>query len=617
MTARSGDGSTPGLVLRRWQEEALPLALAALEGRRNGVVAATTGAGKSIFLAALLLRWRAMHPHDPGSCIVVTTPSIKLVEQLADTLAEHLGTTTVGRYYTKAKQYKREVVVCCNASVPSLARVLADASIRISVWVADEAHKTESDTIRGAEGEGNCEVTVTLQSDRRLGLTATPFRSEESERLSLFDEVVYRYPPADALRDGVIVPWRPVGWGDDRGEMSVDDACRILIDELGDRETRGPGVVNAYTIADAEEYAAKLTGWGIAAQPIHSEMSRDDQAKALAALKAGELDCLVHVAMLVEGVDFPWLRWMCLRRVVGARVRFIQEVGRVLRSAPGKTEAIVLDPNNLLGVFHLTYEEMLGWAEEEDADPTEAVRQQEEEDCEEKPGKAPPVVMAARVTALSRYVRQLHLALVAEGKAPPPTARPGLWRSDPATEKQRYAVGRRASIAKRMDEDHAQFIRKIATASAVLTKGIASDLMELFNGLDALPSGTCWTPASPVPIPPTAALLPVDDPRVYVAGAMSKTGWSAIAIVRGRTVLFEAARVRERGDSWAILTERAMRLARDRFGAEDIAADMADVVARVGPKVAPARVWVCDKTTNPAQRRVWAAIKAEEKASGQ
>lgn len=589
----------------------MPLALDALESRRNGVVVATTGAGKSIFLAALLVEWRKTHPAAEG-VVVVTTPSVKLVEQLGATLAEHLGTVHVGRYYTKAKQHKREVVVCCNASVPMLAAQFAADGRTVAVWIADEAHKTESDTIRGPEGADDVEAFVALKADRRLGLTATPFRSQENERLTLFDEVVYRYPPADALRDGVIVPWRIVGWADDRPDMDVDEACRVLIDELGDREARGPGVVNAYTIADAESYAARLNGWGIVAEPIHSQMTAEEQAEAIARLRDGRLDCLVHVAMLVEGVDFPWLRWLCLRRVVGARVRFIQEVGRVLRATAGKTEAVLLDPNDLFGAFQLSYDEALGWSEDAEDDEVKVTREREEQECEGA-GKDPAVVMAARTTALARYVRQLHLALVAEGKASATTSRPGTWRLDAASEKQRFAIAKRAKLAKRLASDHAEFIGKLAADAAALTKGMASDLMDLFTGLAALRSGSTWSPASPVAIPPYSALLPVADPRVYVAGAMTKTGWAAIAIVRDRAVLYEGARPKQRGDNWASLTASAVRLARERFNATDIAADMADIVAQMGPMMAPARMWVCDKTSNPAQRRVWAVLKAAER----
>ena len=307
-------------------------------------------------------------------------------------------------------------------------------------------------------------------------------------------------------------------------------------------------------------------------------------------------------------------------RVVGARVRFIQEIGRVLRAAPGKTEAVVLDPHNLLGTFHFSYEEMLGWQEPDDPDPLDEERTIEEEACGEEDAEGNPRepirVRAARTTALARYVRQLHLALVAEGKTPPPNARPGNWRMDPATDKQRWAVAKRAGVVSRLDAEHATFIRKIAKASDAINKGIASDLMELFNGLDALPVGTTWTPASPVLIPPTTALLAVVDPRVYVAGAL-RASVAAIAIVQGQTVLYEGARPRKRGDGSRSLTARALWLAVNRYGAAEVAADIPEVVAREEQDLAPARVYVCDKTTNPAQRRVWAVIKRAEAERGE
>jgi hypothetical protein len=74
--------------------------------------------------------------------------------------------------------------------------------------------------------------------------------------------------------------------------------------------------------------------------------------------------------MLQEGVDLPWLRWLCLRRPAASRVRFAQEVGRVLRAAPGKAEAVIFDPHDLFASHALSYEAVLsGMAEESTATP--------------------------------------------------------------------------------------------------------------------------------------------------------------------------------------------------------------------------------------------------------
>lgn len=611
------------LKLRKWQEEAIPLALGALERGDAGVVSATTGAGKSIFLAELLRRWRETHPPGEGA-VVVTTPSRKLVEQLSGTLAGVLGAHVVGRYYTRAKQDRREVIVCCNPSVPRLADALSTQGRPVAVWVADECHRTESPTMmsggeEASDGDADVngrEMLARLNAGRRLGLTATPFRSEADERLTLFDRLVYQYPPAEALRDGVIVPWRIVPWGEERPDADVDDACVTLIRELGDRATRGPGVVNARTIEDAEAYAARLTREGIDARPIHSALTAAEQEANVAALRAGALDCLVHVSMLVEGVDYPWLRWGCLRRPVGARVRFIQEIGRFLRADaenPGKTEAVLLDPNNLFGAFQVTYEAALGWVEPEVEEEPGAPGEEElaeaaecdDEDAAGKP-KPPAVVMAARTTALERYVRLLQLALIAEGVTEGASAfRGGAWRAGGPSEKQSGALRRLARLSKRLAADHREAVRKIVDTDGLLTKGLASDLIDLFHGVERLPGGATWTPASPVRVPVGAAFETVVDPVVYVAGGM-KDGWAAIALVRGREVLYTRARPAQRGDRWVSLASAAAVLAVRQYGAVEVASSEPDVVASVR---APAVGRLAVRAENPAESVVWRTIR--------
>jgi hypothetical protein len=126
------------------------------------------------------------------------------------------------------------------------------------------------------------------------------------------------------------------------------------------RRVQGPGLANASDIEDAEAFAKRLTGEGFAAAAIHSRQSGHVRRKLLCDLRDGALRCLVHVNLLTEGANYPWLQWLLLRREVGSRVRFVQEIGRLLRSHPGKTEAVFLDPHDLFGSFDVTYAEALG-----------------------------------------------------------------------------------------------------------------------------------------------------------------------------------------------------------------------------------------------------------------
>jgi superfamily II DNA or RNA helicase len=933
--------------LRRWQAEAMPRALAALECSLPGVVVATTGAGKSVFLAELIRCWRTTHPDD---VIVVTTPSVQLVEQLGTTLADWLGPGIVGRYYTKAKQWKRPVVVACNASVPVLATVLAEHGRAVGVWVADECfpagtlirttrglvaienittgtmvesfdpldgilvtrmvtttmrrisaqmvtvvmrdgeridctschpfltdagwvdaiklagraivrygakhdainlrhvrngnrnaqegdittdvlrslqgrteetkartgeagagahmpgmrgkrsrrmvsgrgrsgsprdhcmlgdvqetggptgscpchvqpttwigtnageqpdaargvtpenvgdtsahrpstatwwkrnrrysaantlsvcawvadrgsrehqqeegagvsagiqgrhrigglqvgdrdrrgvalhtceqgegceegrvaawarvdrvevheqtggvgtgsmcrgrevynfevdgthtyilgsglvvhncHKTASDAFLAAAGE-TVEPTVdaedvadVLQSARRLGLTATPFRSNVDERIGLFSEVVYRYSPADALRDGVIVPWRFVQ-ADEEGK-DVDAACIEMIRALGSREERGPGVVDATSIEDATAYAATLTAAGIVAREIHSRQPDGTKAAAIEALRTGQIDCIVHVSMLVEGVDLPWLRWGCFRRPVGARVRYIQHLGRYLRAFAGKTEAVILDPCGLEQRFRVTYEEALGWTAPVEVEEVAEVEPEDDDPTKEAPDKEPREVLTARVHSLALYVRRLTGALVAEGIAEKGDRKPGSWRNDAPSDKQRTALAKMVRVSARLGPAHRAALGRLS-GSPVLTKGLASDVFDLLQAVRSLKGGEVWTPAVPVPVPADHVYEAPERPTFV--GAALADGWAAVAIIADGDVLYQGARGQREGDTLEALYVRAEVLARTTHGAT--------IVRRAPGAVQAADRAIAAKVGAPLFRGAWVGV---------
>ena len=53
-------------------------------------------------------------------------------------------------------------------------------------------------------------------------------------------------------------------------------------------------------------------------------------------------------SLLAEGVDLPWLEWLCLRRGAGSRVRLAQEVGRVVRTYQVRAAHGARPPQSLL-----------------------------------------------------------------------------------------------------------------------------------------------------------------------------------------------------------------------------------------------------------------------------
>ena len=60
-------------------------------------------------------------------------------------------------------------------------------------------------------------------------------------------------------------------------------------------------------------------------------------------VKNARFDVLCHCSVVQEGVDIPSLRHLILARPYGSLANYIQSVGRVIRSSPGKDVAIVQD----------------------------------------------------------------------------------------------------------------------------------------------------------------------------------------------------------------------------------------------------------------------------------
>jgi len=352
---------------RRWQKEAYEKIRNHYSNKEHkpAVVSAIMGAGKSVLISHVCSNINLKHKE----VVIVTTSGVVLVNDLF----RSINRESKSRWFNQAKGIS-EVIVTTYHSVGALAKQLKKEGISVKLWIADEVHRTETQRI----------IKVTkkiLRPKHYLGFTATPFRSLEDETISMFKECIYRYGVKDGQKDGIIVHWN-IQNHRNKKIKEPNLACMKMI-----KKAKGPGMVNARDIADAEAFTKYLKKHGIKADYIHSHISYKTIMEKLKSLQDEKIKCIVYVNILSEGVNFPWLRWMCLRRPVKARVRFIQEIGRLLRSYPGKTEAVFYDPCDLWHFFRITYEDALGEYKEKDTtktvvqDPEEIARRMKLDDA--------------------------------------------------------------------------------------------------------------------------------------------------------------------------------------------------------------------------------------------
>jgi len=101
---------------------------------------------------------------------------------------------------------------------------------------------------------------------------------------------------------------------------------------------KGPG--NTLTKRSAEDLAEYLAGLGYKVRYIHSELDAFERAELLRDLRIGNIDILVGVNLLREGLDLPEVRLVAIldadrEGFLRSSRSIIQMIGRAARHAAG------------------------------------------------------------------------------------------------------------------------------------------------------------------------------------------------------------------------------------------------------------------------------------------
>jgi hypothetical protein len=148
-------------------------------------------------------------------------------------------------------------------------------------------------------------------------------------------------------------------------------------------------------VATAKAAADALVAVGIKAAPVWGDMGRDERRATLARYTAGELQVLTNCMVLTEGFDAPHTSCVVVARPTKSPGLYVQMVGRGLRPAPGKTDALLLDVMGAASRHKLASMVDLTEREIGQAEPGKSLRQVAEEHVAAEKRRA----LAARVEA--------------------------------------------------------------------------------------------------------------------------------------------------------------------------------------------------------------------------
>jgi hypothetical protein len=220
---------------------------------------------------------------------------------------------------------------------------------------------------------------------------------------------------------------------------------------------------------------------------------------------------------------------------------------------------------------------------------------------------------------LGRYVREIRLALLAEGLAKDTKQPAGrLWREHAPSAKQSAYLEKLKPMIRAVCLEHSTGLQQLLTCPN-LTKGIVCDMIDILSGLkDGLKAGKLpkeWTPSMDIRVPCMEAFQPVlvapsGPVPVFVSGFMDKEK-AAISLMRGGKVLYVLARHRKAGDTWTRLTKSAIQWAVTQYQAEEVCTHDKDAFDTFsGPQGCEGvGVRLCKQPENPSVGPAFSAAK--------
>lgn len=220
------------------------------------------------------------------------------------------------------------------------------------IIVVDEAHFSISDSwLKILEKYPDAAV---------IGMTATPIRLDGRGLGHVFTDMVCGPSMRELVKLGrlahprIFAPSNPdlsgvqksAGDYNQKQLATAMDKPKLVGDMVEHwlRLGRGrPSVAFCCDIKHSQHVAEQFIKAGVKAKHVDANTPDDERDQAWADLVSGELELITSIGIISYGWDVPPVSCAILARPTHSLALYLQQVGRVLRTAPGKTDAIILD----------------------------------------------------------------------------------------------------------------------------------------------------------------------------------------------------------------------------------------------------------------------------------
>lgn len=332
------------LTLRPYQDDAIAQTRALIKNNiRSILINAPTGAGKTVIGARIL-----EGAVEKGSPTLFLAHRRELIEQSAAKIQD-AGISEYGIIMAGAKRNNAGALVQVASVQTLIRRELPPAKIVI----IDEAHRAAAKTYR--------DIVANYPGAVILGLSATPERQDGKGLDDLFESMVTVSTIPELIEHGFLmapqcyvgmatadlsnVPTRGGDYAEGALEAAMDKPALIgdILTEWKRHASGRPTAIFATGIEHSKHIAEAFWQAGIPAASVDGSTPIKEREAIIADWRRGAIKVVSNCMVFTEGFDFPELEVCVLARPTKSIGLYLQIVGRVMRTASGKSRALVLD----------------------------------------------------------------------------------------------------------------------------------------------------------------------------------------------------------------------------------------------------------------------------------
>lgn len=342
------------------------------QGTRRQLLILPTGSGKTVIFAHLSRR--------VNKRTLIIAHREELLTQASNKINMIWPEASIGLVQGSHDNHQDKQVVVASIQTLSKPHRLNTIKKDFGLCVIDECHHATSRSYRTVLEALGC---FDKNGPLTVGFTATPNRTDRVGLGEVFEAVSYTRTILEMVEEGYLVDLRAIRIntsvdltdvkviaGDyDETELAkkinVQHRNQIIAEAFLEHCPERKAIAFAVNIAHSDALAETFRKNGIKSESITSKTPPAKRVQILKDFEKGEIQILCNSNILTEGYDCPTVNALLLCRPTKSEACLVQQVGRGLRTYPGKNDCLILDiTDNLLQHNMLSVPRIFGMTDE-------------------------------------------------------------------------------------------------------------------------------------------------------------------------------------------------------------------------------------------------------------